>query len=160
MGIVAAQTAFALLQGFMLEGSLICLCSDILMTFDTEGVAGFDENKRVIRSMGIVAGDAIAFYDNLVGAAGLIRHHFLVATVAQCGDIGNQKIFVGRRMRIMAAGTFTGFEQRMHRRAFERFLKRFMTPQAFRATCSGLKLHLMRCMQRGGDKKRNRHTDE
>ena len=87
MRVVAAQTPLALLQGFMLEFNLICQGTDILMTFDTEGIAGFVENKRVIGCVGVVAGDTIAFNDNFVGAAGVIRHHFLVATAAQGADV-------------------------------------------------------------------------
>ena len=57
-------------------------------------------------------------------------------------------------MRIMTGGAVAGFEQRMDRTVFERFLKRFMTPQAFRAPCSGLKLSFMHRLSRGGKKKR------
>ena len=87
MGVVAAQTPFALLQRFMLEFNLIRPGTDILMAFDTEGIAGFAEDKRVIGSVGVVAGDTIALNDNFMGAAGLIRHHFLMATAAQRVDI-------------------------------------------------------------------------
>ena len=58
-------------------------------------------------------------------------------------------------MRIMAGGAFTGFQQRMHRTVFERFLKGFMTPQAFRAPCAGLKLFFMHRMRWRGKKKRS-----
>ena len=87
MGVVAAQTPLVLLHGFVLEFYLIRQGTDVLMALDTEGIAGFVENKGVIGSVGVVAGDTVAFNDDFVGAAGLIRHHFLVAAAAQRIDI-------------------------------------------------------------------------
>ena len=55
----------------------------------------------------------------------------------------------------MAGGAFAGFEQRVDRTVLERFLKGFMTPQAFRAPCAGLKLDFMQRISRRGKKKRS-----
>ena len=48
MRVVAAQTSLVFVQGFMLEFNLIDPVTDVLMTFDTEHIAGFIENKSVI----------------------------------------------------------------------------------------------------------------
>lgn len=115
MRVVAAHTALSLLHRLVLEFNLIGPGADILVAFDTQCVAGFAENKAVIGTVSAVAGDAVAFDNHFVGTAGIIRDHVLMAPAAQRADIGDQKMLVGRRMRIMAGGAFSGLEQWMYR---------------------------------------------
>ena len=83
MRIVAVQTSLAGFQRVMLELNGLRLGADIFVTFKTQLIAGFVKIKAVTRSMGIVAGDAIAFYDQFVGAARLLRYFVFVAIFAE-----------------------------------------------------------------------------
>ena len=80
---MAVQTAFILIQRLMVELNGLCLGADIFVAFETQFIAGFVKNKTIARSMGVVAGDAIAFNDVLVGAARFLRYLVFVAAAAQ-----------------------------------------------------------------------------
>ena len=87
MRIVAVQTSLGALQGIMLVPRRFSHGADVLVAFDTQRIAGFVENETVFRPMGIMAGLAVAFNDNLVDAARLIRQDILMAAAAKRFDV-------------------------------------------------------------------------
>jgi hypothetical protein len=151
--IVAVKTALVLLQGVMFVLHVLSHVSNIFMTFDTQRVAGFVKNERVIRSVGIMAGLAVAFNDHLVGAARLIRHDLLMAAAAKRFDVGDQQIFMVGRMRVMAGGAISFSKQGMNGALFGRFRQVLVTFQALGALGTGLELNLVLRVRRQHKKK-------
>jgi hypothetical protein len=65
-----------------------------------------------------------------------------VAAEAQFIGVQGQQIFVGRGVRIVAAGALAGFQGRVHRSTFNCLLKRHMTFQAKFAFGAGFEFEL------------------
>jgi hypothetical protein len=90
--------------------------------------------------MGIVALGTVAFDDNTVRAARLFRQHVFMTAEAKISRIGAQHFFMGRGMRFVTGGTFSGFCQRVYGATFKRFLKRLVTFQTNFPFGTGLEL--------------------
>ena len=61
------------------------------MAVQAKGVPGFDERKRVVRAMGVVAFFAVALGRHKVHAEGLFRQYLPVTSTAKPGNIGCQQ---------------------------------------------------------------------
>jgi hypothetical protein len=90
--------------------------------------------------MRVVTLITIAFDHNLVGAACVLWQHLFVAFGAKLCGVRGQQIFLGRRMRNMASGTFPFFQKWMHITTLESFLKGLMTFQTYFPFGAGFKL--------------------
>lgn len=109
--------------------------------------------------MGIMALGTIAFGDDAVSAACILRQHVLVAAEAQVGGFGGQQFFMGRCMRIVAGGTFAGFCQRVHRATFDGLAKRFVTFQANLALGAELEFEFVSRVCPGGHNLKTDHAN-
>ena len=61
--------------------------------------------------MRIVALQTIAVGHNFMGAARFLGQHLFMTAAAKLGNIRGQQHFVGRGVRIVAVGTFAGFDR-------------------------------------------------
>ena len=158
MRIMAADAAFAGHHGLVFKPHALGFFVDILVAFKTDFVAGFFKNRFVIRGVRIVALQTIAFGHNFMGTAGFFGQHRLVTAAAQLGDIRGQQHFVGRGVRIVAVGTFAGFDGCMNGTALEGFLKRFVTLQAYFTLGPGFQLEFAGRHSRRRNHKRTRQA--
>lgn len=73
MGVMTVETPLVLEQRFMPKPDSFGFIADLFMTFNTELIPSFCENKFVIRGMGIVACYTLAFGYHLMGTERLFR---------------------------------------------------------------------------------------
>lgn len=109
--------------------------------------------------MRIMALGTIALADDTVAAARILRQYVFVAAEAQIGGFGGQQVFMGRRMRVVAGGTFAGFGQRMHRATFDGLAKRFVAFQANLAFGAGLEFERVGRVCPGGRNLKTEHAN-
>ena len=88
--------------------------------------------------MGSVTGCAISLEHNPVSAPCILWQYLHVAILAELGAACGQQILVGGGMGIMTSSAIPLLYQRMDKGAFNRFLKRFMTLQAYFTLSTGL----------------------
>ena len=98
-------------HGIMLKPHSSGRFVDVLVAFIADLIAWLLENEPVIRSVGIVAFQALAPGDDFMAAACFFGQHLFMAAAAKIGDIRGQQHLMGGCMRIMAVGTVAGFDR-------------------------------------------------
>jgi hypothetical protein len=104
--------------------------------------------------MRVVTLITIGFDHNLVGAACVLWQLLLVAFVAKLCGVRGQQIFLGRRMRNMASGTFPLFQKWMHITTLESLFKGLMTFQTYFPFGTGFELEFTFRISRCGNNER------
>jgi len=124
MWVVATDTSF--LHRTVLESRFGNSISNILVAIKTEFVPCFQKDKFVSGGVGIVAFYTIAFHHNFMTAFGIFRHDPFMTLIADLVWILAQQLSMGRGMRVMAFGAFSGFHRSMDKWIFKFFLEGIM----------------------------------
>ena len=99
---------------------------NIFVAIKTEFIPCFQKDKFVSRGVGIVAFYTIAFHHNFMTAFGIFRHDPFMTLIADLVWILAQQLSMGRGMRVMAFGAFSGFHRSMDKWIFKFFLEGIM----------------------------------